>query len=100
MTRKALRGASFKSTEELARAIHDFVTAYGPNAGPFVWRKREVKGSQLRNTITNLRNRALASSFVLGSAAKVVSHFDRRYTASAVRRLKSGVRLYKVVWIC
>jgi transposase len=56
MTRKALRGASFKSTEELAKAIHDFITAYGPNARPFVWRKREVKGSQLRNTIANLRN--------------------------------------------
>jgi transposase len=56
MTRKALRGASFKSTEELAKAIHNFVTAYGPNARPFVWRKREVKGSQLRNTIANLRN--------------------------------------------
>jgi hypothetical protein len=23
---------------------------------PFHWRKREVKGSQLRNTIVNLRN--------------------------------------------
>jgi len=56
MTRKALRGASFKSTEELVRAIHDFIAAYGPNARPFVWRKREVKGSQFRNTIANLRN--------------------------------------------
>jgi transposase len=56
MSRKALRGASFKSTEELAKAIDDFVTAYGPTAKPFVWRKREVKGSQLRNTIVNLRN--------------------------------------------
>jgi hypothetical protein len=25
-------------------------------AKPFVWRKREVKGSQLRNTIVNLCN--------------------------------------------
>jgi 2-methylcitrate dehydratase PrpD len=30
--------------------------AYGPIAKPFVWRKREVKGSQLRNTIVNLCN--------------------------------------------
>jgi phosphoribosyl-AMP cyclohydrolase len=54
MTHKALRGASFKSTEELVKTIHNFITAYGSKARPFVWRKREVKGSPLRNTITNL----------------------------------------------
>lgn len=56
MTRKALRGASFSSTEQLAQAINDFVAAYNDHAAPFVWRKREVKGSQLRNTIVNLCN--------------------------------------------
>lgn len=56
MSRKALRGASFNSTEDLAKAINDFITAYGPTAKPFAWRKREVKGSQLKNTIVNLRN--------------------------------------------
>ena len=56
MSRKALRGASFKNTEELAKAINDFITAYGLTAKPFVWRKREVKGSQLKNTIVNLRS--------------------------------------------
>lgn len=56
MSRKALRGASFKSVAELASAIDAFVAAYLPNAKPFKWRKREVKGSQLRNTIVNLRN--------------------------------------------
>jgi len=56
MSRKALRGASFKSTEDLAKAINDFVTVYRPTAKPFVWRKREIKGSQLKNTIVNLRN--------------------------------------------
>jgi transposase len=56
MSRKALRGASFSSTEEVRKAIEDFVAAYNPKAKPFVWRKREVKGSQLRNTIVNLRN--------------------------------------------
>lgn len=55
-SRKALRGASFRNTEELRLAIEAFVAAYGPTAKPFVWRKREVKGSQLRNTIVNLRN--------------------------------------------
>jgi len=54
--RKALKGATFRNIEELRQAIEAFVAAYGPTAKPFVWRKREVKGSQLRNTIVNLRN--------------------------------------------
>lgn len=53
---KALRGASFHDVDQLRQAIEDFVAVYGPSAKPFVWRKREVKGSQLRNTIVNLRN--------------------------------------------
>lgn len=56
MSRKALRGASFKSVAELGRAIDAFITAYTPTAKPFKWRKREVKGSQLRNTVVNLCN--------------------------------------------
>jgi transposase len=54
LTRKALRDASFDSKEDLAKAIHDFCEAWHENAHPFVWRKREVKGAQLRNTIGNL----------------------------------------------
>lgn len=56
LSRKALRGASFHDVEQLRQAIEDFVAAYGPHAKPFLWRKREVKGSQLRNTIVNLCN--------------------------------------------
>ena len=55
-SRKALAGASFASVAQLAQAIRDFTEAYNRNAAPFVWRKREVKGAQLRNTIVNLRN--------------------------------------------
>jgi transposase len=55
-SRKALKGGSFKDVEHLRQAIEAFVAAYGPTAKPFVWRKREVKGTQLRNTIVNLRN--------------------------------------------
>lgn len=54
--RKTLNNASFKSTEQLTEAIHAFTAAYNKNAAPFVWRKREVRGAQLRNTIVNLRN--------------------------------------------
>lgn len=54
--RKTLNNASFQSIEQLTKAIHDFTAAYNEHAAPFVWRKREVRGSQLRNTIVNLRN--------------------------------------------
>ncbi len=55
-TRKALSGASFRSAEQLKQAIQDFTAAYNERAAPFVWRKREVKGAQLRHTIVNLCN--------------------------------------------
>jgi transposase len=55
-SRKALAGASFASIAQLVQAIRDFTEAYNRNAAPFVWRKREVKGAQLRNTIVNLCN--------------------------------------------
>lgn len=55
-SRKALRGASFKDISALRQAIEDFIAAYGPTAKPFIWRKREVKGAQLQNTIANLCN--------------------------------------------
>jgi transposase len=54
LTRKALKDASFDSKEDLAKAIQDFCEAWHERAHPFVWRKREVKGAQLRNTIRNL----------------------------------------------
>jgi len=56
LSRKALRGLSAKSTAELRQAIEAFIAVYGKHAKPFKWRKREVKGSQLRNTIVNLCN--------------------------------------------
>jgi transposase len=55
-SRKALRGASFKNTEELRKAIEEYLEVYKETAKPFVWRKREVKGTQLKNTIVNLCN--------------------------------------------
>ena len=53
-SRKALAGASFAGVEQLVHAIRDFTEAYNRNAAPFLWRKREVKGAQLRYTIVNL----------------------------------------------
>ena len=55
-SRKALAGASFRNVDQLVQAIKDFTEVYNAKAAPFVWRKRQVKGAQLRNTIVNLRN--------------------------------------------
>ena len=56
LQRKALNGASFKSKDELSAAIAAFIERHNERAKPFRWRKRDVKGSQLRNTIVNLCN--------------------------------------------
>ena len=56
LQRKALTGASFSNITQLIQAITDFIRIHNQKAAPFVWRKREVKGSQLRNTIVNLCN--------------------------------------------
>jgi transposase len=56
LTRKALRGASFTNKEELSKAIEAFLKVHNAAPKPFRWRKREVRGTQLRNTIINLCN--------------------------------------------
>ena len=55
-SRKSLAGASFRSTEELREQIETYVKNYNKECKPFKWRKREVKGSQIKNNIVNLRN--------------------------------------------
>lgn len=54
-TRKVLRGAGFNNTAKLRDAIESYLKYYNQSPRPFVWKKREVKGSQLRDTIDNLR---------------------------------------------
>lgn len=56
LSRKTLKNASFDSVGALKQAIQDFIEVYHENARPFTWKKREVRGSQLRNTISNLCN--------------------------------------------
>ena len=56
MSRKVLRGASFDSTQQLCDAIRKYIDAYNQSAEPFAWKKREVKGSQIKDTISNLCN--------------------------------------------
>src|ERR1700687_5535852 len=56
LQRKTLNGGSFKTKDQLREAIEAFIQRHNERAKPFRWRKREVKGSQLHNTIVNLRN--------------------------------------------
>jgi transposase len=56
LQRKTLNGGSFKTKDQLREAIEAFFRRHNEHAKPFRWRKREVKGSQLQNTIVNLRN--------------------------------------------
>ncbi|MDR1688269.1 MAG: IS630 family transposase, partial [Clostridiales bacterium] len=50
-----LRGASFDSTAQLSEAIAKYISAYNKSAKPFIWKKREVKGSQIHDKLSNLR---------------------------------------------
>jgi len=56
MSRKVLRGASFAGASELRAAVEKYIAAYNRGARPFVWKKREVVGSQIKDTIVNLCN--------------------------------------------
>jgi transposase len=56
MSRKVLRGASFDNTQQLCDAIKKYIDAYNQSAEPFIWKKREVKGAQIKDTISNLCN--------------------------------------------
>ena len=53
LTRKALKGASFNNVQELAQAVDAFCDVWHEKAHPFVWRKPDVRGSQIKNTIAN-----------------------------------------------
>lgn len=55
-TRKVLKGASFKDTNDLSDKITRYISAYKEIAHPFIWKKREVVGSQLKYNIRNLCN--------------------------------------------
>src|SRR6267154_2729967 len=56
LQRKTLNGGSFKTKDQLREAIEAFFQRHNERAKPFRWRKRDVKGSQLRNTVVNLHN--------------------------------------------
>ena len=51
-----LRGSSFSNVNALSESLTAFVKECNGKAKPFVWKKREEKGSQLRNTIGDIIN--------------------------------------------
>ena len=55
-TRKSLKGTSFASVDALVEHISAYLRAYNQNPVPFAWKKREVRGTQLRNTARNFAN--------------------------------------------
>jgi transposase len=56
LSRKSLRKKSFSGTDELTVHIERFINIYNETAKPFVWRKREIKGTQLTNNARNFSN--------------------------------------------
>ena len=55
-TRKSPKGASFAGVDALVEHISAYLKAYKQNPVPFAWKKREVRGTQLRNTTGNFAN--------------------------------------------
>jgi transposase len=55
LTRRALRGASFTSPQEVREAIDRFVAAYNQQAVPFEWTKREIRNVHPKPYYANLR---------------------------------------------
>jgi transposase len=56
LSRKTLKNASFNNVVELKNAIEAFIEHHNQNAQPFKWRCPEVRGSQIKNTLSNLCN--------------------------------------------
>jgi transposase len=56
LSRKALKGASFTSPQQVREAIDRFVAAHNENASPFEWTKRIVHPVGLRHSYADLRN--------------------------------------------
>lgn len=56
LSRKALRGASFTSSEQVRQAINEFVAAHNQTAAPFEWKKATVHPSAPTHKYADLRN--------------------------------------------
>jgi transposase len=56
LSRRALRGASFTSPQQVRQAIARFIEAYNQSAVPFEWTKREVANVHPARHYADLRN--------------------------------------------
>jgi transposase len=56
LSRRALRGASFTSPQQVREAIDRFIAAYNATATPFEWTKREIRNVHPHSSYANLRN--------------------------------------------
>ncbi len=56
LSRRALRGASFTSPQQVREAIDRFIAAYNADATPFQWTKRNVRNVHPRPSYADLRN--------------------------------------------
>jgi transposase len=56
LSRRALRGASFTSPQQVREAIDRFIAVYNREAEPFEWTKREVHNVHPRSSYADLRN--------------------------------------------
>ena len=56
LSRRALRGASFTSPQQVRDAIDQFIAVYNDQAVPFEWAKREVRNVHPRPYYANLCN--------------------------------------------
>jgi len=56
LSRKALRGASFTSPEQVRQAIDEFVAAHNRKAAPFEWKKATVHASAPKHYYADLCN--------------------------------------------
>jgi len=55
LSRHALKGANFLSTQQVRNAIDRFIAVYNSNAAPFEWKKRKVYQGKLNKKYSNLR---------------------------------------------
>ncbi len=56
MSSKPPRREGLASVQNLRQAIEVFVSACGPGARPFVWRKQETNGCRLKDAVADLNN--------------------------------------------
>ena len=53
---QVIQGSQIRECGGLVAHICAYLTTYEQNPVLFIWRKREVRGTQLRNTAKNLEN--------------------------------------------